>query len=84
MMMKSLLLQIAKIDLNYKLQLYPPVPNNSPPVINLLFFVASSPPPISYLDPPPSPRLIIFPDFVLEIFQRFLKLIILFAKLQAV
>ena len=83
MMMKSLLLQIAKIDLNYKLQLYPPVPNNSPPVINLLFFVASSPPHFLF-GPPPSPRLIIFPDFVLEIFQRFLKLIILFAKLQAV
>ena len=41
------------------------------------FFVGTL---LSYLDPPP-PMLINFPDFVLQIFQRLLKPIVLFLKL---
>ena len=40
------------------------------------FFVGTL---LSYLDPPPT--LINFPDFVLQIFQRLLKPIVLFLKL---
>ena len=55
---------------------YSPVPNNSPrPTLKTfsIFFRT----PLSYLDPP----LINFPDFVLQIFQRLLKPIVLFVKL---
>ena len=63
---------------------YSPVPNNSPPhrLLIFVFFVGRSP--FLFGPPPHPPPLINFPDFVLQIFQRFLKPIILFAKLQAV
>ena len=53
---------------------YSPVPNNGPPpLINFWIF---SGPLLSYLDPP-SPLLNNFRDFVLQIFQRLLKRIVL-------
>ena len=62
------------------MQKYSPVLNNSPPrLLNFGFFVGPLPP-LSYLDPP----FINFPGFVLQIFQRLLKRIVLFAKLLAV
>ena len=60
-----------------------PVPNNRPPpgLLIFLFFVAPPPPPTFLIwTPPPSP-LINFPYYVLQIFQRSLKRIVLFAKL---
>ena len=56
---------------------YSPVPNNSPspPRLLILGFFVGPLPPLS---------LINFPDFVLQIFQRLLKRIVLFAKLQGV
>ena len=65
---------------------YPPVPNNSTPRL-LIFEVFVGTTPFSYLDPPPlppTPLLINFLDFALQIFQRLLKRIVLFAKLYAV
>ena len=65
---------------NYEHQ-YSPVPNNSSPPHSLIFgfFVG----PLLSLRPS-TPGLPIFPDFVLQIFQSFLKRIALFAKLLAV
>ena len=59
---------------------YSPVSNNNPPLlINFWIFcrIPSLPLLLSYLDPPPRPHLINFPDFVLQIFQSLLKQIIL-------
>ena len=68
------------------MQKYSPVPNNSPPRLFIFgFFVGPPHPPphpplLSYLDPP----FINFPGFVLQVFQRLLKRIVLFTKLLAV
>ena len=60
---------------------YSPVPNNSPPRLQSFGFYVR--PSLSYLDPT-NPSLINFPNFVLQIFQRLLKPIVLLAKLLAV
>ena len=60
---------------------YSPVPNNSLPAYQFLCFFVG--PHFLIWTPPPLP-VINFPHFLLKIFQRFLKLIILFANLQAV
>ena len=57
-----------------------------PPLPRLLIFVFFLDTPFLIWTPPlhPSSTLINFPDFVLQIIQRLLKPIVLFAKLQAV
>ena len=60
---------------------YSSVPNNSPPLINFWILLEPAPPPRFLFGPPPPPPIINFPDFGLQIFQRLLKLIALFAKL---
>ena len=60
---------------------YSPVPNNSPPRLQSFGFYVR--PSLSYLDPT-NPSLINFPNFVLQIFQRLLKPIVLLAKLLAI
>ena len=52
--------------------------------VGTLHFQIIVPPTNSFLSPLPPPLLINFPDFVLQIFQRLIKLIVLFAKLYAV
>ena len=54
---------------------YSPAPNNSSTTLLFFGFFAGPPPSLSYMEPP---RLFNFPDFVLQIFQRLLKRIVLF------
>ena len=55
---------------------YSPVPNNSPPTCLIIFGIFVGSPFLIWTTP-----LINFPGFVLQIFQRLLKRILLFAKM---
>ena len=72
---KQVFLKLTTLFISTTRDIYSPVPNKSPPPLLIFEFFVETP--FLIWNPP----LIDFPDIVLQIFQRLLKQIVLFAKL---